>query len=255
MGKGRAAGGKLIAGNWKMNGLRADGVALASAIADWARQQGGVASTLLLCPPATLLTAVGAAIAGSPVLLGAQDCNSAAKGAHTGDIAAPMLADLGCRYVIVGHSERRQNHHENDALVATKAVAAHKAGLIAIVCVGETEAERDRGEALAVVSHQIEGSLPEGATAENSVIAYEPVWAIGTGRVPAASDIGDMHAHMRRLVTRRLADGADLRLLYGGSVKADNAAELLAIADVDGALIGGASLDAKAFTGIAAAAR
>ncbi|MEX0808104.1 MAG: triose-phosphate isomerase [Dongiaceae bacterium] len=260
MAKGRAVGGKLIAGNWKMNGLRADGVALASAIADWARQQGTLpqgnpTSTLLLCPPATLIGAVGAAIAGSPVMLGAQDCHDAAKGAHTGDIAAPMLADLGCRYVIVGHSERRQNHHENDALVAAKAAAVHKAGLIAIVCVGETEAERDCGAALAVVSRQLEGSLPEGATAENSVIAYEPVWAIGTGRVPAASDVGEMHAHMRRLVAKRLADGTDLRLLYGGSVKAENAAELLAIADVDGALVGGASLDAKAFTGIAAAAR
>ncbi|MDZ4736400.1 MAG: triose-phosphate isomerase [Rhodospirillaceae bacterium] len=255
MGKGRAVGGKLIAGNWKMNGMRADGVALALAIADWARQQGGPALTLLLCPPATLIGAIGAAIAGSPVVLGAQDCHPAAKGAHTGDIAASMLADLGCRYVIVGHSERRQNHHETDALVAAKGAAAHKAGLIAIVCVGETEAERDRGEALAVVSRQLEGSLPEGTTAENSVIAYEPVWAIGTGRVPAAADVGEMHGHMRRLVAKRLVDGADLRLLYGGSVKADNAAELLAIADVDGALVGGASLDARAFTGIAAAVR
>ncbi|MEX2200397.1 MAG: triose-phosphate isomerase [Dongiaceae bacterium] len=257
MGKGKAVGGKLIAGNWKMNGLRGDGVALATAVAEWARHpvagRSGVVAELVICPPATLLTAVGDAIAGSPVALGAQDCHPASKGAHTGDIAAPMLADLGCRYVIVGHSERRQNHREDNGLVAAKARAAHTAGLIAIVCVGETEAERDRGEALTVVGSQLEGSLPEGASAANTVIAYEPVWAIGTGRVPKPGDIAEIHDFIRRRATNRMTEGANTRLLYGGSVKAENAAELLAIDHVDGALVGGASLDAGSFTAIAAA--
>jgi triosephosphate isomerase (TIM) len=251
------AGAKLIAGNWKMNGLRADARGLAAAIARWASGEadaGRIAAELVLCPPATLLASVGDAIAGSPVVLGAQDCHPAEKGAHTGDIAAPMLADLGCRYVIVGHSERRQQHRESDALVAEKTRAAQAAGLIAIVCVGETGAERDRGEALSVVGRQIEGSLPRGATAANTVIAYEPVWAIGTGKVPAPADIAEMHAHMRHLVAKSLPDGAVARLLYGGSVKPENARELLAIANVDGALVGGASLDARSFTDIAAAA-
>jgi triosephosphate isomerase len=257
MGEGRAVGGKLIAGNWKMNGLRGDGVALAAAVAKWARDpvagRSGIVAELAICPPATLLSAIGDAIAGSPVALGAQDCHPAPKGAHTGDIAAPMLADLGCRYVIVGHSERRQNHGEDNALVAAKARAAHAAGLIAIVCVGETKAERDRGDALAVVSGQLEGSLPDGASAANTVIAYEPVWAIGTGRVPKLADIAEIHAFMRHLASNRLTDGGNTRLLYGGSVKAENAAELLRIDHVDGALVGGASLDAGTFISIAAA--
>ena len=257
MGQGRVAGGKLIAGNWKMNRLRSDGVALAAAVAKWARDpvvgRSGIVAELAICPPATLLVAVGDAIAGSPVALGAQDCHPEPRGAHTGDIAAPMLADLGCRYVIVGHSERRQNHHEDNALVAAKARAAHAAGLIAIVCVGETEAERNRGDALAVVGGQLEGSLPDGASAANTVIAYEPVWAIGTGRVPKLAEIAEIHAFMRSLATNRLADGANTRLLYGGSVKAENAAELLGIDHVDGALVGGASLEAGEFAAIAAA--
>ena len=238
----------LIAGNWKMNGLRADGLALAGAIRAGA---AGLAADLLICPPATLLGSVGAAIAGSPVSLGAQDCHPAGSGAHTGDIAAAMLADLGCRYVIVGHSERRADHGESDAVVKAKAKAALAAGLVAIVCLGETEAERDRGEALSVVARQLAGSLPEDAAAGNTVVAYEPVWAIGAGRTPSSADILAVHGHLRRELARRFPDASRIRLLYGGSVKPANAAEILALPDVNGALVGGASLKAADFLAIA----
>ncbi|HEX3066721.1 MAG TPA: triose-phosphate isomerase [Dongiaceae bacterium] len=238
----------LIAGNWKMNGLRAEGLALARAV-----QAGsaGVSCELLVCPPATLLADVAQALAGSAVGLGGQDCAASAPGAHTGDIAAAMLADLGCRYVIVGHSERRTDHGETDAIVRAKAEAAGAAGLIPVVCLGETETQRDRGEALAVVARQLAGSLPAGASAAHTVVAYEPVWAIGTGRTPSSADIVAVHGQLRRELARRGSAAAGIRLLYGGSVKPANAAEILALPDVNGALIGGASLKAQDFLAIA----
>lgn len=240
----------LIAGNWKMNGLRADAVALATALAE--RMRAAPAGfDLLVCPPATLLGAVGEAIAGSGVQLGGQDCHPAASGAHTGDLAAEMLADAGCRYVIVGHSERRHDHGEPDELVHQKASAAHRAGLVAIVCVGETAKQRDAGATIAVVGRQIAGSLPEGVTAANTVVAYEPVWAIGSGRTPTVEDVALVHASIRRSLRDRFADGASIPILYGGSVKPSNAAELLAVAEVNGALVGGASLSADDFWAIA----
>lgn len=242
---------KLIAGNWKMNGLRADGVALAAALADRLRAAGTVGFDLLVCPPATLVWPVGQALAGSAVALGGQDCHPKEKGAHTGDISAAMLVDAGCRHVIVGHSERRQDHRESDALIAAKAEAAHRAGLIAIICVGETEAERDAGQARDVVGRQLAGSIPPGAHAGNAVIAYEPVWAIGTGRSATVADVADMHAFIRADLSGRLASAGAVRILYGGSVKPGNAGELMAVPDVDGALVGGASLVVEDFWAIA----
>jgi triosephosphate isomerase len=238
----------LIAGNWKMNGLSADGSALARAIRAGA---GGIDAELLVCPPATLLATIGEALAGSAIVLGGQDCHADRPGAHTGDIAAMMLADLGCRYVILGHSERRADHGETDDLVRAKAATALAAGLVAIVCLGETEAERDRGEALSMVARQLAGSLPEKASAANTVVAYEPVWAIGTGRTPSNADIVAVHGHLRRELAARSSDAAGIRLLYGGSVKPANAREILALSDVDGALVGGASLKADDFLAIA----
>jgi len=240
----------LIAGNWKMNGRRSDGIALAKAIV---AEAGSLGAELLVCPPATLIAPVGEAVKGTAVALGGQDCHPAPSGAHTGDISAPMLVDLGCRYVIVGHSERRAEHGESDALVKAKAEAALAAGLSPIVCLGETEAERDLGEALAVVTRQLLGSLPAGASGARTVVAYEPVWAIGTGRTPSARDIEVVHGHLRRELATLVADAGAVRLLYGGSVKAGNAKEILALADVDGALVGGASLKAEEFLAIARA--
>jgi triosephosphate isomerase len=242
----------LVAGNWKMNGLRRDGAALARALVERVRA-GAPQCQMALCPPATLLVPVGQAIAGSVIALGGQDCHPKQSGAHTGDISAWMLADLGCRYVIVGHSERRADHGEDDSLVRTKAAAAHAAGLAAIICLGETEAQRQAGETLGLVERQLAGSLPEGATAENTVIAYEPVWAIGTGRTPTPADVRAVHAHLRALLNKAMSDGLGVRILYGGSVKPDNAADLLSITDVDGALVGGASLKAEDFWAIARA--
>jgi triosephosphate isomerase (TIM) len=244
---------KLIAGNWKMNGLRADGTALARALVERVRgeQAGG---DLVLCPPATLLMAVAEVIRGSPIALGAQDCHSEAKGAHTGDISAVMLRDAGCQYVILGHSERRSDHHELDALIRAKVTAALAAGLVPIVCIGETAAERDRGEALAVVARQLAGSLPDSIGSKPLVIAYEPVWAIGAGRTPTTADVAAVHAHIRRALAGKLADAEATPILYGGSVKPGNAAELLSVANVDGALVGGASLVADDFWAIATAA-
>jgi triosephosphate isomerase len=238
----------LIAGNWKMNGLRADGTALAAALA--ADSGAGPKVDVLVCPPATLLAPVAAALAGGRVAMGGQDCHAKASGAHTGDVSAAMLADAGCTFVILGHSERRQDHGETDATVRAKAVAARAAGLVAIVCVGETEAERTAGRHLDVVAAQIAGSVADDATAADTVVAYEPVWAIGTGRTATVDDIAAMHAHIRALLARRLASGGDVRILYGGSVKPGNAAEIMAVADVDGALVGGASLKAEDFRAI-----
>jgi triosephosphate isomerase len=238
----------LIAGNWKMNGRQADGLALAEAIRAGA---GDMAAELLLCPPATLIALVGEKIRGTGIALGGQDCHWAASGPHTGDIAAPMLADLGCRYVILGHSERRHGHGETDAMVKSKAAAALAAGLIAIICLGETEAERDRGEAEAVVGRQLEGSLPEGASPDKVVVAYEPVWAIGTGKTPSDADIVAVHGLLRRDLAASYPEADSFRLLYGGSVKPGNCEEILGLANVDGALVGGASLKEQEFLTIA----
>lgn len=246
---------KLIAGNWKMNGLKADGLDLASDLAGRLKGAGPVAFDMLVCPPFPLLFPVGEAIADSPLALGGQDCAPKTSGAHTGDVAPTMLKDAGCRFVILGHSERRADHGESDAVVNAKAVAAHKEGLVAIVCVGETEAQRDAGQADAVVSGQLAGSIPAGATAENTVIAYEPVWAIGTGKTATPDDVKAMHAHIRAELAGKIADPDKVRILYGGSVKPGNAAELMAVENVDGALVGGASLKADDFWGIATACR
>ena len=244
----------LVAGNWKMNGLRADGIARAVALAERTKAADAPPCDWVICPPATLIGQIVPAVAGSMVAVGGQDCHAAAKGAHTGDISAPMLADLGCRFVIVGHSERRADHAEADAAVAAKAAAALAAGLVAIVCVGETEAEREAGRTHAVVARQIAGSLPEGASATNTVVAYEPVWAIGTGRTPTPDDVQAVHAHIRGCVPAGVDAGA-LRILYGGSVKPSNAAVLMRLPDVDGALVGGASLVVDDFWSIGEAYR
>ena len=244
---------KLVAGNWKMNGLQPDGLALARGLVERARAERP-ACDLVLCPPATLLVAIAEAIRGSSIALGGQDCHSEGKGAHTGDISAPMLRDAGCQYVILGHSERRTNHHESDALVRAKVTAALAAGLVPILCVGETAAERDGGEALTVVSRQLAGSLPDDVGKAPFVVAYEPVWAIGTGRTPTTDDVASVHAHIRRELAGKVADASATRILYGGSVKPSNAGELLSVANVDGALVGGASLVADDFWAIAVAA-
>lgn len=242
----------LIAGNWKMHGLRADGLELARAVAAGA---GGIGASLLVCPPFTILAAVAEALAGSPVAVGGQDCHAAPKGAHTGDVAAPMVKDAGAAFVILGHSERRASHGETDAAVRAKAEAALAAGLTPIVCVGESEAERLAGEAEAVVTRQLDGSLPDGFGAAGGVVAYEPVWAIGTGRTPTEAEIAAIHAAIRERLTARFgAAGSGLRILYGGSVKPSNAAAILALPHVDGALVGGASLVAEDFLAIARAA-
>ncbi|MGE0846393.1 MAG: triose-phosphate isomerase [Flavobacteriaceae bacterium] len=241
----------LVAGNWKMNGTRA---ALAEIEAMASRYDAALkaAVDLMICPPATLVAA--AAGVSGPVMIGAQDCHAAISGAHTGDISAEMIADAGGRAVIVGHSERRSDHGESDAQVRAKAEAAWRAGLLAIVCVGETREERDAGRAVKIVTGQLDGSVPDGAGAANTVIAYEPVWAIGTGLTPTVDDVAAMHAAIRgNLAARFGGEGARMRILYGGSVKPGNAAELMAVANVDGALVGGASLKADDFIGIAGA--
>jgi triosephosphate isomerase len=241
---------QLIAGNWKMNGLTETAAQIAGRLR---RGADGLGCEVLVCPPATLLLTVAHILVGSAVAVGGQDCHAANSGAHTGDLSAAMLRDVGATWVILGHSERRANHGETDALVRAKAVAAAAAGLTPIVCVGETEAERVAGRETAVVGGQLAGSLPDGFA---GVVAYEPVWAIGTGRTPTEADVGAMHAFIRGELRRRLgAAGAAMRILYGGSVKPSNAAALLAVAEVGGALVGGASLDAGDFLAIAQAAR
>jgi triosephosphate isomerase (TIM) len=233
---------KLVAGNWKMNGLRGDGTALAGALTRRARgMSGGLACELLVCPPATLLMAVHAVLAGSGVALGAQDCHAERQGAYTGDISAEMLADAGCTHVILGHSERRQRHGETDGEIRSKILAAARAGLAAILCVGETLAQREAGNAIDVVAGQLAGSIPEGAVIDRLIVAYEPVWAIGTGRSATFDDIVLMH----RAIRERLSPAT--RILYGGSVNPKNATAILGSAEVDGALVGGASLNADDF--------
>ena len=240
----------LVAGNWKMNGGRDMTAAL---IGELMAKSAGLGCDLLVCPPFPYLLPAAELLQGTAIGLGAQDCAVADSGAHTGDVAAPMLKDCGCSHVILGHSERRADHGESSALVAAKAKSAQAAGLIAIVCVGETEAQRDGGETLKVVESQIVNSVPTGSTAANLVIAYEPVWAIGTGRTPTTGDVEAVHRHIRRLLVGSMKDGEAVRILYGGSVKPGNAAELMAVAEVNGALVGGASLKAADFLGIAAA--
>lgn len=244
---------KLIAGNWKMNCLLAEGTDLAKGIAAEVKKMGKPACEFLVCPPFTLLTTVKKALRGTKVALGAQDAHFNVKGAHTGDISPVMLKDLGCQYVILGHSERRADHQESNELINKKAVAAHEAGLKAVICIGETLAQREAGKAIEVCKEQILGSVPDNATAADTVIAYEPVWAIGTGKVPTTADVEEVHAAVRKVLAKKLGRGNanKMRILYGGSVKPSNAKELLSLPDVDGALIGGASLKVEDFIAIA----
>jgi triosephosphate isomerase len=238
---------KLAAGNWKMNGT---GAALAEVTALLAAHPTP-ACEVLLCPPATLIARMAEAAAGSALCVGGQDCHPNAAGAHTGDISAGMLKDAGASHVIVGHSERRADHGESDALIRAKAEAALAAGLVAVVCIGETEADRDAGQTLPVIGGQLDGSLPAGATAATVVIAYEPVWAIGTGLTPTTAEVAEAHAHIRGELAKAMGEeGAKTRILYGGSVKPSNASELMSAANVNGALVGGASLKAADFIGI-----
>lgn len=249
-----AAKTPLVAGNWKMNGL---GAALSELRALKERLAQGLApdAEIMVCLPATLLSRARDVLAGSDIKLGAQDCHPLPAGPHTGNISAEMLADAGARAVIVGHSERRRGHGETDALVNAKTRAAFRAGLTAILCIGETEQERLNGATLEVVGRQLEGSLPRDARAANCVIAYEPVWAIGSGLTPTPADVAAVHRFIRGELVRLLgsAEGRELRILYGGSVKPANAGELLSVPDVDGALVGGASLKASDFFAILSA--
>lgn len=239
-----------VIGNWKMNGLKSS----TKEIRDLSRaikKKGRLGCDVMICPPATLISALREAAKGNRIAIGGQDCHANEVGAHTGDISAEMIKDLGCSAVIVGHSERRADHGESDAQVKAKAEAAHRANLTAIVCVGETEAERDAGKTLRVVGRQLKGSIPEGATPATTIVAYEPVWAIGTGRTPTSAEILTVHAYIRKkLMDRFGVDGEGFRILYGGSVKPSNAEEILGLANVNGGLVGGASLKAKDFFGI-----
>lgn len=246
---------KLIAGNWKMNGTEESADALIVAV-EWAIETNPAVverCDFVVCPPFVHIPSVKDKT--SVVAVGGQDCSERESGAFTGDISGAMLRDIGASYVILGHSERRQYHAESDVLVATKARAANAAGLITIICVGETEAEREAGAQNDVVGSQLKASLPQGVTAENTVIAYEPVWAIGTGKTATAGDIAAMHDFIREKLVQTLADGANIRILYGGSVKPANAAEIFEVENVNGALIGGASLKAEDFMGIANAVK
>ena len=230
----------VIAGNWKMNGTRAAAAALSASIKPMEHVD------IVLCPPFVHLTGLSGTCA-----VGAQDVSVNNDGAYTGEISAAMLVDLGCKYVIVGHSERRQYHGETDKIVAQKAAKAIESGLIPIICVGESRAQREGGETAQVIETQVAGSIPAAATGKNIVVAYEPVWAIGTGLVASIDQIAEVHGQIRGLLENRLADGEILRIIYGGSVKPDNAKEILGLADVDGALVGGASLKAESFLEIA----
>lgn len=241
----------LIAGNWKMNCLKKDAVALASAVAERYAALSHPVCDVLMCPPSILIPAVTEVVKGR-TFVGAQDCSAKKQGAHTGDLSVDMIKDAGCSFVIVGHSERRADHHESNEDVKAKAQAVVAEGMIAVICIGETQDERDAGKTIEVCRSQLRGSMPEGATFENVVIAYEPVWAIGTGRTPTTKDVADVHAAIRAEIKEILGEqnAAKMRVLYGGSVKPSNAAELLALEDVDGALVGGASLKADDFFAI-----
>lgn len=242
----------IVAGNWKMNGLSSSIAELDSLMKGYSPELAARVD-LLLCPPFTLIEEFAAAAAGSHILIGAQDCHPKPSGAHTGDVSAEMLADSGARAVIVGHSERRASYGERDELVRAKAEAASRAGLMAVICVGETAEERENGQTLEIVGRQLKGSIPDGASAERVIVAYEPVWAIGTGKTPTVGDIAEVHGLIRQEVSARLGKqaGEAMRILYGGSVKPDNARTLLTTSDVDGALVGGASLLARDFLAIA----
>lgn len=238
---------KIAAGNWKMNGVGAD----LAEIESLAASHPAPGCTVVICPPATLLSRMATKTAGVEISVGGQDCHSAAKGAHTGDIAVGMLREAGARYVILGHSERRTDHGETSAAVRAKAEAALSEGLTPIICIGETLAQREAGETLPLMSEQLTGSIPEGADGAGIVIAYEPVWAIGTGKVASVGQIAEVHDHIRAHLTQQLGDSAALTpILYGGSVKPGNAAEIFATSNVDGALVGGASLKASDFGAI-----
>ena len=241
----------LIAGNWKMNGLKASSAEFEAMLAG--ASDVAAKADLLVCPPATLIAAFAEKARGAKTLkVGAQDCHPKASGAHTGDISAEMLADAGASAIIVGHSERRADHGETDVLVRQKAEAVWRAGLTAIVCIGETQHQRDAGHTLDICRGQLNLSLPDRAKADNLVVAYEPVWAIGTGLTPTAGDVEQIHKFIRELLTARFSsEGARIRILYGGSVKPSNARELMAVANVNGALVGGASLKAADFLAIA----
>ncbi|MCJ2060493.1 triose-phosphate isomerase [Methylobacterium sp. J-048] len=243
----------LVAGNWKMNGTRAS-IKVVEAIRDGLTPELAARVDVLICPPATLIGSCVAATAGSPIAIGGQNLHARPSGAFTGSISAEMLADLGAQYVIVGHSERRAYHHETDDGVHAKALGARRAGLSGIICVGETIEEREQGRALDIVRAQLAIGLPKGATSADTVIAYEPVWAIGSGRTPTPRDIAEVHASLREMLDKLVGDEAHrIRILYGGSVKPSNARELMAVENVDGALVGGASLVAEDFLGICAA--
>ena len=241
---------KVAAGNWKMNGLKAS----IAEIEDLKTSTKGATCDVIICPPATLVAAL-ANVSGD-IIIGGQDCHWNETGAHTGNISAEMLKDAGAGAVILGHSERRADHGETDAEVNKKTMAAWRAGLQAIVCVGETEAQRDAGETLDIIGGQLDGSAPDGTTAENTIVAYEPVWAIGTGRTPTLDEVAEVHDFLRGKLVARFGDkiGNGVRLLYGGSVKPTNASEIFAVSNVDGGLVGGASLKASDFSGIVAAA-
>ncbi|MEK9752848.1 MAG: triose-phosphate isomerase [Rhodospirillaceae bacterium] len=245
----------LIAGNWKMNGLKKDASALAGGLAARMKRKTRPAFEMVVCPPAPLVGPVVDAVKGSAIAVGGQDCHAASSGAHTGDVSAELLKSMGCKYVIVGHSERRTDHDEGNADVRAKAEAAHAAGLTAIVCIGETLKQREAGRTKKVNKKQLAGSLPAGATAKNTVIAYEPVWAIGTGKVATPEQAQEVHAIIRAELVKHLgeAEAGKMRILYGGSVKPGNAKELLVLPDVDGGLIGGASLTVADFMAIAEA--
>src|SRR3984893_5375747 len=241
----------LVAGNWKMNGVRKS-LAEAASICEAVAAGGAGKAEIVVCPPATLLMAVTAICEGTKVGVGGQDCHAEASGAFTGDISAEMLKDAGAAYVILGHSERRAGNHETNKIVLAKAKAALRAGLAAIICVGETRAEREAGDAFSIVGVQLAGSVPENSPPGQIIIAYEPVWAIGTGLTPTPGDIAEMHGFIRDRVSEHLpGQGASLPILYGGSVRPDNAAQLLSVEDVDGALVGGASLSCAEFMAIA----
>ncbi|MEL7049116.1 MAG: triose-phosphate isomerase [Pseudomonadota bacterium] len=245
----------IVAGNWKMNGLKS-AIAEAKTLADHLKSHAdNTHCDVMICPPATLLM-VMAEVMKEHIQFGAQDCHWQQNGAHTGDVSAEMVKDAGAHAVIVGHSERREDHGETDSIVQKKAAAAHDAGLTAIICIGETSGQRDAGLTLNVVARQLEGSLPKTATAANTIIAYEPVWAIGTGKTPTTDDVAVVHESIRQRAQELMGeDGQSLRLLYGGSVKPANAEELMAVPNVNGALVGGASLKAEDFIGILAAYR
>ncbi|MDF1607353.1 triose-phosphate isomerase [Hoeflea sp. YIM 152468] len=245
----------LVAGNWKMNGTR-ENLAEIKAMIDGLDEGLSDGIDALICPPATLLYVATALAESGALLIGAQDCHEQQSGAFTGDVSARMIADCLASHVLVGHSERRTLHGESNETVRAKAEAARAAGLVRIICIGETEAERKSGDTLKVLGSQLSGSVPDAATAQDTVIAYEPVWAIGTGLTPTVADVTEAHGFIRAEMEARFAgEGASMRLLYGGSVKPDNAAELLAVPHVDGALIGGASLKAADFLAICKACR